>query len=137
LVHKVYKVCKVHKVCKVIKEVGTVKIERFEDLKCWQEGKKSHLRHINFFKLCRDYLFRDQIQRAVLSIMNNIAEGFERQTNKELRNFLFIAKGSCGEFRSMLYVADELGYISKQEFLILSERALIISKMLSSFIKTL
>lgn len=69
--------------------------------------------------------------------MNNIAEGFERKGDKELRKFLFIAKGSCGEVRSMLYLSLNLGYVRKGEFEELSDASLEISKMISSFIKKL
>ena len=89
------------------------------------------------FKDSRDFGFRDQMQRASVSIMNNIAEGFERRGDKEFKHFLFIAKGSCGEVRSIVYLALELTYISKQEFEKLSNLSVEISKILSGFIKTL
>lgn len=89
------------------------------------------------FRNCRDYSFKDQIQRAGISIMNNIAEGFERRTNKEFINFLYIAKGSCGEVRSMLNLALEFKYISKDQFQENYSLAVEISKMLSGLIKTL
>jgi len=69
--------------------------------------------------------------------MNNIAEGFERQTNKELRNFLYISKGSCGEVRSMISLALHLNYVDKKDFKNIYEKCTEISKMLSGFIKTL
>ena len=69
--------------------------------------------------------------------MNNIAEGFERQTNKEFKQFLFIAKGSCGEVRSMLYLAKELKKITDNDFSKLISITIEISKLLSGFIKTL
>ncbi len=69
--------------------------------------------------------------------MNNIAEGFERKSNKEFKYFLFIAKGSCGEVRSMLYLAKELDKISENEFTKLYSLSEEISKLLSGLIKTL
>ena len=69
--------------------------------------------------------------------MNNIAEGFERQTNKELKNFLYIAKGSCGEVRSMLGLALELNYLNKSVADSLIDASTEVSRVLSGFIKTL
>jgi len=114
-----------------------VKIERFEDIIAWQKAKQLTLEIHAVFKNCRDYGFRDQLQRAVISIMNNIAEGFERRTNKEFVNFLFIAKGSCGEVRSMLYLATELEYLSKEKFTNFCNLSLEISRLISGLIKTL
>jgi four helix bundle protein len=73
----------------------------------------------------------------VLSITNNIAEGFERKGNKEFKQYLFIAKGSSAEVRSMLYIARERKYISKKDFNTMYAMTLEISKILSGFIKTL
>ncbi len=114
-----------------------MKIERFEDIIAWQKAGELALLVYKTFKDNRDFGFRDQIQRASVSIMNNIAEGFERRGDKEFEHFLFIAKGSCGEVRSMVYLALELKYISKQEFEKLSDLSVEISKILSGFIKTL
>lgn len=112
-------------------------IEHFEDIIAWQKAKELTKAIYIAFHNNRDYGFRDQIQRASVSIMNNTAEGFERKSNKELKQFLFIAKGSCGEVRSMIRLAEELGYISKvqsYEFVVLSTE---VSKLLSGFIKRL
>jgi four helix bundle protein len=79
-----------------------VKIECFEDIIAWQKAKDVTSKIYAQFRLNRDYGFKDQIQRASVSVMNNIAEGFERKSNAEFRQFLYIAKGSCGEVRSML-----------------------------------
>jgi four helix bundle protein len=112
-------------------------IERFEDIIAWKKTNDLTLFVYKCFKTCKDYGFKDQIQRAAISIMNNIAEGFERKGDKEFKQFLFIAKGSCGELRSMLYVAIELGYISKNNYQFLYNTSLEISKILSGFIKKL
>ncbi len=114
-----------------------MKAEKFEDILAWQKAKILTSNIYKQLKDCKDFSFRDQIQRASVSIMNNIAEGFERRTNKEFKNFLFIAKGSCGEVRSMLYIAFSFHYISKSEFDKFYELSLEISKLLSGFIKKL
>ena len=114
-----------------------MKIEKFEDITSWQKAKELSIRIYKNFDRNRDYSFRDQIQRAAISIMNNIAEGFERSGNKEFKYFLFVAKGSCAEVRSMLYVAYELSYISKKEFDEMHSSAMEISRLISGLIKTL
>lgn len=110
-------------------------MKKFEDLLVWQKAKELYLKLNSIFKSNKDFFFRDQILRAALSISNNIAEGFERQSEKEFRFFLFVAKGSCGEVRSMLYLSESLNYISqnqKDEFLASAQE---ISKMLGGLIK--
>ena len=114
-----------------------MKINRFEDIQIWQKAKELNLSIYKSFNTCKDFGFRDQIQRACVSIMNNIAEGFERKGNKEFKNFLFIAKGSCGEVRSMLYIALGLGYITETDFRKNYDLCVEISKMLSGFIKSI
>lgn len=112
-------------------------IKTFEDIIAWQKAKELNILIHNSFKDCRDFSFRDQIWRASVSVMNNIAEGYERNGNKEFRNFLFIAKGSCAEVRSMLTLAVEFGYIDKAQKRTMSDLALETSKMLSGLIKVL
>ena len=114
-----------------------MKIEKFEDIVAWQKSGELSLIIYSVFKDKNDFAFKNQIQRAVVSIMNNIAEGFERKGNKEFKHFLFIAKGSCGEVRSMLYLAFKLNYLSESEFKKLYNLSVEISKILSGFIKTL
>jgi four helix bundle protein len=114
-----------------------MKIQRFEDILAWQKARDLAFRMYSNFSKNKDYPFRDQVQRAVISIMNNIAEGFERKGNKELKQFLFIAKGSAGEVRSMLDIALGLRYIEKSEYEAMHDECEQISKMLSAFIKTL
>lgn len=112
-------------------------VSRFEDLLFWIKAKSLTLSLYNSFTGCRDYGFKDQILRASVSIMNNIAEGFEKGSNKDFKKFLFIAKGSSAEVRSMLYLAYELKYISGDNFNHNLDQSLEISKMLSGFIKKL
>lgn len=113
------------------------KVEKFEDLIAWQKAQDLTLMCYRIFKTSKDFGFKDQIQRACVSIMNNIAEGFERKGNKEFRKFLYISKGSCGESRSMLYLAKNLGYIGQDSFNELYLTSINISKILSGLIKSL
>ncbi len=95
------------------------KIERFEDLIAWQKARvltKSIYDVTNQGRLGRDYGLANQIQRASVSIMSNIAEGFERHSRGEFHQFLSIAKASCAELRSELYVALDAGYIDEANF---------------------
>ena len=114
-----------------------MKIQSFEDIIAWKKAKELTIASYSLFKNHKDFDFRSQILRSAVSIMNNIAEGFERMSDKDLRNFLYISKGSCGEYRSMLYLAYELKYINTAQFTLLKEKALEISRILSGFIKTL
>ena len=90
-------------------------IEKFEDLKIWQDARVLVGAVYSIMKENRDFGFRDQIQRASVSVMNNIAEGFERNSDAEFKRFLDIAKASAGEVRSMLYLAEDLNYISQEK----------------------
>ncbi|KKP97761.1 MAG: S23 ribosomal protein [Parcubacteria group bacterium GW2011_GWD2_38_12] len=118
-------------------KLKVMKIEKFEDVIAWQKSKELTLKIYKQFQNNKDFSFRDQIHRAVVSIMNNIAEGFERRSNKEFKQFLYIAKGSCGEVRSMLYLALELRYITGQDFKENYNLSVEISKLLTGFIKAL
>lgn len=94
-------------------------VDRFEELDAWKVARElANLiyalgRESGFSK---DYGFKDQIQRAAVSVMNNIAEGFERGSNKDFAKFIFIARGSIGEVRSMLYLALDQKYITEEQF---------------------
>lgn len=90
------------------------RVESFEDLRIWQDARKLVTNLYNDFKDgqgARDFGFKDQLQRAGISIMNNIAEGFERETDLDFAKFLDYAKGSCGEVRSMYYAAEDQDYV--------------------------
>lgn len=112
-------------------------IQRIEDIIAWQKSKTLALFIYKNFSTIPDYGFRDQILRASVSVMNNIAEGFERNSDRELRQFLYIAKGSCGELRSMLVLASELSYIKQETYDELNELCLETSKLLAGFVKKL
>jgi four helix bundle protein len=86
-------------------------INNFEELDIWKNARILTRQVYLDFKINRDFAFKDQIQRASVSIMNNIAEGFCRETDKEKINFLKFAKGSAGEVKNMYYVAEDLNYI--------------------------
>lgn len=109
--------------------------QTFEDLLVWKEGMRLCVDVYALLKDCRDYSFRDQIQRAAVSVPSNVAEGFERQTDKEFVQFLFIAKGSCAELRTQLYLAGELNFIEKLQSATYVDRAKKLSSMLQNLIK--
>jgi len=99
--------------------VRSAKVEKFEDLIVWQ---KAHELAVHVYRLtgqdpfCRDFGLRDQIQRAAVSVMSNIAEGFERYSRSEFRQFLSVARGSVAEVRSQVYLARSLEYVGKADF---------------------
>jgi four helix bundle protein len=113
------------------------KLNSFEELTVWQLSRElakdiyGLTQRENFYK---DYSLKDQINRSCGSVMDNIAEGFERGGNKEFCQFLYIAKGSNGEIRSQLYRAFDRNHLNKVEFESLKARAENISKQLSGFI---
>jgi four helix bundle protein len=95
------------------------KINRFEDIEAWKTGRelvRNIYRVTAAGSFARDHGLRDQIRRAALSVISNIAEGFERRGEKEFAHFLGQARGSCGEVRCQLYVAFDLGYVTTPEF---------------------
>lgn len=112
-------------------------IKNFKELNVWKKSKVLTILIYKEFSYLKDYGFKDQICRASVSIMNNIAEGYGRESNNELIRFLTISKGSCLEVISMINISEELKYLSKEKKeeieLILEE----INKMLNSFIRYL
>ena len=116
-------------------------VYRYEDLLVWQESRSLSTTIYKKFLNNRDYDFKSQIQRAAVSIMNNIAEGFDRnkidETNKSFIYFLDIAYGSCGEVNSMTYLAEDLLYLTSDEALDLRKTCYSLSSKLYAFIQTL
>ncbi|MEK7724949.1 MAG: four helix bundle protein [Acidobacteriota bacterium] len=115
-------------------------VKRFEDLDAWKFARELvnliyDLTDKEIFK--RDYGLKDQMRRATVSIMSNIAEGFERGSDKDFARFLFIAKASCGEMRSQLYVSIDRKYITQEEFNLATEKAITTSQKISGLIKYL
>lgn len=111
--------------------------ERFEDLRIWQQARIVANEVYDALAECRDYGFRDQIQRAAVSSMNNIAEGFERRTSKDFGHFLDIAKASSGEVRSMLYLAEDRKYLSAEFATTMRSKARNLSAGIAAFRRTL
>lgn len=116
------------------------KFESFEEIKSWQKARVFNKRiyelteNQNFKK---DFDLVKQIRRASISISSNIAEGFERNTDKEFIYFLYVAKASAAEVRSQLYLASDLNYFDEKEFEELFKEVSDISKLISGFIKYL
>lgn len=112
-------------------------VKKFEDLEVWKNARQFSVmiyqitEQGNFKK---DFGLKDQLRRAAVSIVSNIAEGFERNGNKEFVQFLSYAKGSSGEIRAQLYIAKDLDYINEEQFNELSEKITMISKMIAGFI---
>ncbi len=116
------------------------KFERFEDIVAWQKARvlvPEVYKTCNDGKFAKDFGLKDQIRRAAVSIMSNIAEGFARRTNKEFTRFLYISHGSVAEVQSLLYVAVDQKYISDTSFKTLYGSCDEISRMNSSLISYL
>jgi four helix bundle protein len=90
--------------------------QSFEDLEVWQRGCRLAVDVFKTFTTCRNFTMQDQVQRASLSVPSNVAEGYERNSNKEFVRFLSIAKGSCGELRTQLYISRKLDFLNKTDF---------------------
>ena len=115
-------------------------IERFEDLEAWKLARELTSRVYTCSgagNFGRDFALRDQIRRASISIVSNIAEGFERDGDKEFIQFLSMAKGSCGEVRAQLYLALDQQYISETLFQELTTKAIQLSRVISGLIRYL
>jgi four helix bundle protein len=116
------------------------KIERFEDIESWKKSRELtkqvyEITSIGEFK--RDFGLKDQLRKAAVSILSNIAEGFERGGDQEFLQFLAVAKGSCGEVRAQLYVALDQGYLPRDRFESLTALTKEISRLISGFMQYL
>jgi four helix bundle protein len=116
------------------------KIEKFEDIEAWQKGRelaKAIYAITSADAFARDFGLKDQIRRAAVSVMSNIAEGFNRGGNRELIQFFSIAKGSAAEVQAQLYVSLDAGYISKGQFEELYDLASDASRLIGGFMRYL
>mgnify|MGYP000673608909 CR=1 FL=1 len=114
--------------------------QRFEDIEAWQKAReltKAIYTLSNDGQFARDFGLRDQIRRASVSVMSNIAEGFDRGGIREFIQFLFIAKGSAAEVQAQLYVALDAGYIKQEQFKGLYDLAGDTGRLIGGFIRYL
>jgi len=115
-------------------------ISHFEEIEAWRSAREL-VRNVYSVSrtggLAGDFGLRDQLQRAAVSIMSNIAEGFERDTDADFRRFLFVAKASAGEVRSLLYVALDQGYIDGDTHETLGLQSAKVSRQIAGFIRYL
>ncbi|HET8885536.1 MAG TPA: four helix bundle protein [Salinimicrobium sp.] len=114
-----------------------MKIKKFEDVIAWQKSQDLAVAIYARFEDLKDWDFKNQICRAAVSISNNIAEGFDRSSNKDFRRFLFIALASYSEVKSMLYLAERLSFLNSQEKNQLINQSTEISKIINGLIKSL
>lgn len=112
------------------------KIAKFEDIVAWQKAPqltRNIYAHTKVGSFSRDFGLRDQVQRASVSIMGNIAEGFEREGDKEFVQFLSCSKGSCGEVKAHLYVALDQQYLTQTQFCDLYNETDEVGRLISGF----
>lgn len=109
--------------------------QSFEDLEVWNQAVDLSVHVYRALRDCRDFGFKDQICRAAVSIPSNIAEGMERNSQKETVHFLHIAKGSCAEVRTQLLIGSKVGYLDEAKYIELKDCAEKISRMLHGLIK--
>ena len=112
-------------------------IEKFEDIIGWQKAQDFAVDIYEIFSGLRDFAFKDQICKAVVSITSNIAEGFDRQSNKEFIRFLYIALGSCSEVKSLLYLGKRLTFCNEEIQKSFLEKGNEISRIIRGLIKSM
>jgi four helix bundle protein len=116
------------------------RIQRFEDIEAWQKARqitKTVYQATSSGRFSRDFGLRDQMRRAAVSVLSNIAESSERGGDKEFLQFLAISKGSCGELRAQLYVALDQSYLAQEDFDLLAAQTLEVSRMVAGLMRYL
>lgn len=114
-----------------------MKIEKFEDLIAWQKAKELTAKLYNACKNCKEYGLKDMMTKTSITIMNQIAEGFERRNNKEIKSAFLMAKWWTSQMRSMLYMLLELWCITQEEFKEFYDITRHVSNMLMAFVKSI
>jgi four helix bundle protein len=109
----------------------------FENLEVWKRSARLSANVFKSLRECKDFGYRDQITRSSLSVPSNIAEGMERSSAREKCRFLEIAKGSCGELRTQIYIGMEIDYIDKEQGMVWIQETKEISAMLVGLMQTL
>ena len=110
-------------------------MEALENLEVWRRSCRLSASVYKSLSNCKDYGFKDQVTRSALSVASNIAEGYERDSQKSCIQFLKIAKGSCGELWTQLLIGREAGFIEKEIAIEFAEEAKELAKMLNGLIK--
>jgi four helix bundle protein len=114
-----------------------MRIERFEDVESWKEARLLVSDIYKILTNCRDLGFRSQMQRAAVSVMSNIAEGFDRGSNREFVQYLVISRGSVSEVKSLAYAGLDIGHIDSNGFEIVKTRCIKLINLLNGFIRFL
>jgi len=109
---------------------------KLEDLEIWKLGIELSVEVYKVLKSCKDYGLKDQMQRSSVSVPSNIAEGFERGSNKEFIRYLYIANGSCAELKTQLLIANKVDIIEDKDFQILIKKVKILSSKINKLIQT-
>ena len=114
-----------------------MRLERFEDVDSWKEARLLVSDIYTLLAGCRDFGYKDQIQRAAVSVMSNIAEGFDRGSNREFVQFLVISSGSVSEVKSLAYAGLDIGHFDNKAFETIVVRCAKITNVLNGFIRFL
>jgi four helix bundle protein len=114
-----------------------LRIERFEDVDSWKEARLLVSDIYRLLANCRDFGFKDQMQRAAVSVMSNIAEGFDRGSNREFIQYLVISRGSVSEVKSFAYAGFDIGHVDAKAFEAIKARCVKLINLLNGFIRFL
>ncbi|HBA89135.1 MAG TPA: four helix bundle protein [Geobacter sp.] len=114
-----------------------MKIERFEDIESWKEARLLVNDVYRALRTCKDFGFCSQLQRAAVSVMSNIAEGFDRGSNREFIQFLVVSRGSVAEVKSLLYAGVDIGHLDQEAFDKLMCRCVKVTSLLDGFLRFL